>query len=833
MHRPESSVPEPESRPEVPSSMDDVPAGLAVLDRTGRFTYVNRAFAAISGIPAADHLGRPAGEVLAGFAELAARARTAMETGTPAERFEIDSRAATGSSTGSAIARHYQIDLQPLMTAGNAAGVLIVATDRTAAARMRAQAQLQADRERVLAKFLASAAQASSDEQQILALLATHAAELGGGACAIFLVSPDGERAEIAAYHDIDAGRLAEGRPIAARSFPLADTSVGAVIGTGKSLLVPAVAESELSFGTPELDAFRQRFPLFGLLCTPLSAGTKVIGAVTVYRYEGARAAFDEADVRFFETLADGAAVILDLSRTHRALADTARRMASIVDGSPLATILVDRDFRVRLWNRAAEEMFGWTEAEVLGESISIAPPDLEGEIAELRASILAGSGIAGLETRRLRRDGTEIGVALYEAPLRDSDGVVVGAVLLLANTLERKRLEAELVQSRKMETVGRLAGGIAHDFNNILTVLTGYASLLAAEADDPDAVRADSELIGEVAKRASGLTRQLLSFSRRQEANVSVLDANEIVMTMQPLVARLVGESVEVVVVVERDAVRLEADAAQLEQVVLNLAANARDAMPEGGRLVIQTGVAHFDRTSLSRHFEMPAGDYSTISMTDTGTGMDEQTRAHLFEPFFTTKPAGKGTGLGLATSYNIVKQAQGYISVYSEPGHGSTFRIYFPAVDAPVRKASARPAQARQRSGRLLLVEGEDELRSLALRVLADTGFDVLVAPNPAEALDLDRQNRLDGIDLLVTDVIMPGMTGPELAGRLRDARPDLAVLLMSGHTEEIVAATNTAGSGFLAKAFTPDELLEAIDTVLARKGARSGLDSGSEQG
>ena len=811
-------------QPQVASFVSEAPAGLAVLDQALRFTYVNGAFAEISCTPPDRYLGHSIEEMLSGMPELAAAAQTALETGTAAT-LQIpgtpDCEAAPGQRT-------WHVSLRAMKTGRTVVGVGIVATDISEAVQLRAKAQLQADRSRILADFLGKAARAGDDESRVFGLLATLAAEVGGGACAVYLVSADGRRAEVAAYHDIGPERLKQGRPIASRSFPLADTSVGAVVKSGSSLLVPLVAESGLDFETPELATFRQRFPLLSLVCTRLCAGTTIIGAITVYRYEEARVAFDENDVAFFETLADGASVILEVARSHRALAESARRLALIVEESPLATVLVDREFRVRLWNRAAEEMLGWSEAEVLGQPIQIAPPELKEEIDELRHRILEGAGISGLETRRLRRDGTEIGVSIYEAPLRDARGAIIGAVLLLANTVERKRLEAELVQARKMELVGRLASGVAHDFNNILTVLLGYASLLDTEADDPAAVRQDAELIGDAVRRAGGLTKQLLAFSRRQEVKVTVLDANETILGMQPMILRLVGEPIDVVVAVDQKVIKFRGDASQLQQVMLNLAANARDAMPSGGRLIIRTGLAHFDRTSLSRHFEMPAGDYVTISVTDTGMGMNQETQSRLFEPYFTTKGEGQGTGLGLATSYNIVKQSGGHISVYSEPGHGSTFRLYFPAVDAPVDEERRARTRARKRSGRVLLVEDQVDLRDLTYRLLADAGFDVVVAMSPEDALDIGQRADFAGFDLLVSDVIMPGMSGTELSDRLRELKPDLAVLLVSGHTAEIVAGATANGSGFLAKPFTPDELLDAVDTVMAAGRPKSVSDS-----
>ena len=536
-----------ETRPEAASQTAEALPGLALLDRGLRFTYANEAFAQISGLSVDRHLGRTIGRVLSRFPDLVAAARATLETGIAGPPLELARPALPGTSAGP---REWQVSLQRVTAGDEPARLGMVSIDVTQASRMRAQTMLQADRSRLLAQFLARVARAGDDEGQVIRLLATHAADAGGGACALFLLSEDGETAEVAAYEDVDSVRLKAGRPLANGTFALTGSSLESVVRTGTALLMPSVAGTDLEFGPPEWHAFRRRFPLLGLVCVPVCSGPKTIGAITVYRYETARPAFDDADVHFFQMLADGAAVIIDVARAHRALADSARRMALIVDESPLATILVDRGYRVQAWNRAAEEMFGWSENEVLGKPIAIEPVDLKDEIQELRRRTIRGVATAGLETRRLRRDGTEIGVALYEAPLRDAEGTVTGAVLLLASTLERRRLEEELVQARKMEIVGRLAGGVAHDFNNILTVLLGYSSLLAAEAEDPDGRSPRSELIGDVVKRAGGLTQQLLAFSRRQESKVSVLDANETVLGMKPLILRLVGESVEVVVV-------------------------------------------------------------------------------------------------------------------------------------------------------------------------------------------------------------------------------------------------------------------------------------------
>jgi len=499
----------------------------------------------------------------------------------------------------------------------------------------------------------------------------------------------------------------------------------------------------------------------------------------------------------------------------------TSETLKAILDSSPLPIVVVDRHRRVLFWSRAAEQLFGYTAAELMGQRSPIVPPDQSSEGKALMPRVLAGASIVEQELPSHTKDGRPINVRAHFAPIADETGRILGAISLMEDTSELDRLQAELFEARKLESVGRLAGGIAHDFNNILTAILGFADL---SLDEPAGTDLTEYVTGirDAADRAAGLTHQLLAFSRRQMLQPQVLAVNEVAAGVESMLRRLIGEQVELKMELDPGAGYLRADRTQLEQVILNLTLNSRDAMPAGGRLIIHTGHHHFSYSNRSRPREIAPGDYVTISVSDTGMGMDSETRDHIFEPFFTTKSRGRGTGLGLATTYGIIKQSGGSVLVDSEPGHGSTFRIYFPMVmreEPALGESGARqigPVQAGQRSGRILLVEDEPGLRDIAQRVLARAGFEVTAAAGPDEAI-LAAESMTEHIDLLLSDVVMPGMRGPELAIRLSRSRPGLRVLLVSGYAEEIVEGGRDDLVPFLAKPFSAESLLSAVDAAL----------------
>ena len=514
---------------------------------------------------------------------------------------------------------------------------------------------------------------------------------------------------------------------------------------------------------------------------------------------------------------------VLDI--TARKQAETALREANnhlqtLIASSPLPILSTDAAGGVRTWNTAAERLFGWSAAEVLGKPVPTVPAEQRGAYVGLLRRVLGGESLNGVELVRSKQDGTPVTVNLFAAPLRDAAGRVTGVLALFEDVTGVKRLEQQFHQAQKMEAVGRLAGGVAHDFNNLLTAILGSTDLLleTLPADHPG--REEAEETRKAALRAADLTRQLLAFGRQQVLAPRVLDLNEVVANMDKMLQRLIGEDVDLRTVLADDLGAVRADPGQLEQVIVNLAVNARDAMPKGGMLTIETANVTLDETYAATHTVVQPGPYILLAVSDTGTGMDAAIKARAFEPFFTTKPKGKGTGLGLATVYGIVKQSGGYVWVYSEPGRGTTFKIYLPRVDAPVQPAQPPVATtgSRQGSETILVVEDQDEVRRLTRRILEARGYRVLVAANGAAALRLAHEQR-GSIHLLVTDVVMPGMSGRELGLLLAAAHPTMKVLYLSGYTDESIVRHGVLepGVAFLQKPFTADVLACKVREVL----------------
>ena len=423
-------------------------------------------------------------------------------------------------------------------------------------------------------------------------------------------------------------------------------------------------------------------------------------------------------------------------------------------------------------------------------------------------------------EFRVRRKDGREVWLSDTAVIVQGSDSHPVMEGIMVDIT-ERKALETQLQQSRKMEAVGRLAGGIAHDFNNLLTIISGYTELALSRPLLPNEAHADIERIENAAGRAAALVRQLLAFSRKQVLQPKILDLNKIVLNLDSLLRRLMDERIEMVTRVKDDLGKVKADPAQVEQVIMNLVVNARDAMPDGGRLVVETCNTDLDANYAVDHVSVRPGRYVMLAVSDTGVGMDRQTVAHIFEPFFTTKESGRGTGLGLSTVYGIVKQSGGYIWVYSEPGKGSTFKVYLPRVDEVPEAASAQAAPRAQRGTEtILIVEDEEAVRELIQTVLTEKGYDVIPSLDPKHAEEIAARFSGD-IHLLLTDMVMPGTSGRELAERISARRRDIRVLFMSGYTDNVITSGGMLEEGlaFLQKPFSPAALVQKVREVLSQ--------------
>ncbi len=432
---------------------------------------------------------------------------------------------------------------------------------------------------------------------------------------------------------------------------------------------------------------------------------------------------------------------------------------------------------------------------------------------------------------QRVRKDGTRIDVSLWTAPLRDRDGQIVAILRLLADVTEQTHLEEQFRQAQKMEAVGRLAGGVAHDFNNILTVIGGFCDMAVQSVNSEDPIIKDLVEIKKASDRAASLTRQLLAFSRRQILAPKVLDLNSLIRDMEKMLGRILGEDVELRLSLAEQLGSIEADPGQIEQILLNLTVNARDAMPGGGQLLIETKDTTLDAAYVDLHLDSKEGDYVLLAVSDTGHGMDAHTKSHLFEPFFTTKTEGKGTGLGLATVYGIVKQSRGNIAVYSEPDHGTVFKIYLPRLgESALAKKHETLAPAAAGSETVLLAEDEETLRRLAERILAKNGYRVLSVRDGAEAIKLIETSE-EPIHLLITDVVMPKAGGRQVAERATLRFPTIKVLYISGYTDDAVVLNGVldAEVAFLQKPFSPDAL--AKSPRAARRGAQPAMSGSGE--
>jgi PAS domain S-box-containing protein len=500
----------------------------------------------------------------------------------------------------------------------------------------------------------------------------------------------------------------------------------------------------------------------------------------------------------------------LDIARARTsALRANETRLRRLAESGIIGITVSDADGRILEANDAFVHMVGCSREDLLaGEVVwELLAPARRDAAAETRAS----------EGEYRRKDGRRIPVLVAVAPLESGKNISIALDLS-----ERKRLEEQFRQAQKMEAVGRLAGGIAHDFNNVLSIVLSYAEMIGTDLDKDEPLRADVEEIRTAALRGTDLTRQLLAFSRQQVLEPKVLALNGSVNGMEKMLRRLLGADVALTLLLEPQLWNIQADPGQIEQIVMNLAVNARDAMPNGGKLTIQTANVTLDEGYAAAHHDVRPGAYAMLAVSDTGIGMDAETQARIFEPFFTTKEKGKGTGLGLATVFGIVKQSGGHIWVYSEPGKGATFKLYFPRVSGAATTTSERPSLESLRGDEtILLVEDDAQVRSLARSILRRSGYVVLDAANGGEALLICEQHGAK-IDLLITDVVLPLMSGRQLADRLRALRPDLKVLFMSGYTDDAILQHGILDSGvaYLQKPLTPASLTRKVREVIERR-------------
>ncbi|HNL89466.1 MAG TPA: PAS domain S-box protein [Nitrospira sp.] len=571
---------------------------------------------------------------------------------------------------------------------------------------------------------------------------------------------------------------------------------------------------------------------IVAMLDAPIRRHGRVVGVLCL-EHIGPPKSWTSEEEAFAASLAAMATLILEaadrrqaqeaLEQHVRERTGELRRMTAhlqtIIEESPLAMIELDQAGHVTTWNAAATSLFGWTKEEVLGQELPYVPSGQERESDELWNSVMSGGAPRGLELRRKRKDGSLIDVNMWGTLLQGPGSQTTGSIGFFIDVTQHKQLEEQLRQAHKMEGIGRLAGGVAHDFNNLLTVINGCATLVLEQVRTEDPLRRSLTEILTAGQRAAALTRQLLAFSRRQVLTFQTFNLNEALASIGSMIERLIGEDITLIRDLTPKPCIIRADRGQIDQVILNLAVNAKDAMPHGGTLTLGTRILLITEDSPVPHPALLPGSYTHLSVRDSGMGMDRATLSHIFEPFFTTKEEGKGTGLGLATVYGIVKQSQGFVFADSNPGEGTTFDIYFPSAEAPQLAAPPPPA-SRPHCGHetILLVEDQQAVRLLLTHALSDYGYTLLEASSGQEALRLVAAAKTP-IHILLTDVVMPQMTGPALAERLRQQWPDLRVLFMSGYAEGSVLPTFLAepGTGFIQKPFLPTELARKLRELL----------------
>ena len=492
------------------------------------------------------------------------------------------------------------------------------------------------------------------------------------------------------------------------------------------------------------------------------------------------------------------------------------------------AVVMLGPTGDVTQWSATAESMTGFRALEVVGRPASKLLDGQQGKPYNLQEILpsAARSGHAQVDTWMRRKSGSPFYAAHSFNALLDHGGAVAGFALTMRDLTAQpaatpeNQTEQQIRQAQRMEAVGRLASGIAHDFNNLLTAIQGHAQFLTEDLSPEHPSRADAEEILHSAERAAALTRQLLAFSRGQVVQPEAVQLNTVITAMERLLRRVISEDISVESQLEEDLWPVRADPTQLEQILVNLMVNARDAMPQGGRITIKTANAQLSTDYAENREEVEPGDYVMLAISDTGVGMDRATQARIFEPFFTTKEPDKGTGLGLSTVFGIIKQMGGHIFVYSEAGHGTTFKIYLPrAGGSGVRRRVAPLALSGERSNEcVLIVEDDDAVRALARRVLDTRGYRVRTCSDAEEALDIMQQYG-DDMSLVISDVVMPGMNGQELSRRIRTSWPHVAILFMSGYTDDDVRRNGLVGSAdyFIEKPFTPDSFAHKVRTVL----------------
>lgn len=614
---------------------------------------------------------------------------------------------------------------------------------------------------------------------------------------------------------------------------PLAGTAMREILLTKSPLLVKEDNREEIEKRFPGLTyVFGAGFK--SIIMVPLISKNEVIGVLNIQSIKPN--AYTEKDGKLAEKVGRQIAgaiansqLFVELKRSEEALRQSEERYRSILANIADGYCEVDIAGNLTFFNESFCQILGYSPGEMIGlNNRQYTDKENAQKIYQTFNRVYrTGQPARELDAEIIRKDGSKRSVDVSVSLIKDNYGNPIGFRGIVRDITERKKAEREMAelqeqlrQAQKMEAIGQLAGGIAHDFNNALTLIRTCSQLALMELKEGDPLREKFEMINKATEQSANLTRQLLAFSRRQVMEMKVIDLNNLIREMDKMLRRVIGEDIELVNILATDLGRVRVDPGQMEQVILNLAVNARDAMPQGGRLTMETANVDLDETYVNGHVGVTPGRYIRLCVSDTGVGMKPEVKKRIFEPFFTTKEKGKGTGLGLATVYGIVKQSGGYIWVYSEPGLGAAFKIYLPRVDAPLEEEKAVSKEMPKGGETILVVEDERDVRSLIVQILRKQGYKVLTAASGREAYEVCAQ--LKGkIDLLLTDVVMPGMSGRDLAEKLLVWQPKMKVLYMSGYTDDTMIRYGVLEEGinFIQKPFSMEALSQKVRRVLDR--------------
>ncbi|NWJ95001.1 MAG: PAS domain S-box protein [Chloroflexi bacterium] len=809
--------------------IENTPDIISRFNREFRYIYINPVVEQVTGLPPHFYIGKNHQEV--GVPEDKAvlwqtAYQAVFETG-QVIRIEYDFPSPTGL-------QYYQSYLIPEFGKdGTVEAVLNIARDVGLSKRVEEQFRRTTRALRVRSECTKLLVQSPSDttEAALMQQICHQIAEVGGYSLvwAGFVEQDEARMVRPIAYAGLGSGYVKNLKISWSEDNEFGRGPAGTAIQIGK----PVPFHNILT--APDFAPWREEAIKYGfkaVLALPLTSEGQAFGVLTFYADQ--IDSFDREETNLLEDLASDLAYRINSLRIQaerNRAAEEVNRWAHFFKHISLGVLIgKNESLTVEMVNPAFAAMHGYTVEELIGQPISslLSPealPDL------LKSSVIAQQQHHYIhETTAIRKDGSLFPVLVDVTVVKELNGKSFYGITSVQDITERKQAEEalhksqqQLLQSQKLESVGRLAGGIAHDFNNLLTTITGYSELILSSLDPEDFLWSDITEISKAAERAAALTRQLLAFSRQQVLQPKILNLNIVMAEMNKLLRRLIGEDVELITLHHPDLHLVRADPGQIEQVIMNLAVNARDAMPEGGKLTLETANVELSQEYVLSHYpNVKTGSYVMLTVSDTGFGMDADTQARIFEPFFTTKPIGKGTGLGLATVYGIIKQSGGYIWLYSELGVGTTFKIYLPQVvesaeDAPTSvvldSASLRGSET------ILLVEDETEVRGLMHRVLGIYGYTVLEATHGYEALRLCEEYP-NPIDLVITDLIMPQMGGQEMVEKLVELKPDLRVLYMSGYTDRVLGQQGLLGErkAFMQKPFTPLALAQKVREVLA---------------